>query len=92
MELFRGGVDAYIKLEWSLVEKELFFLFLYELRSSWVFFFPNSLMEVNILGLVTISLIAPLLRMKSGSIEPVVKYAENTAGTGSKPEKDGHLP
>lgn len=28
---------------------------------------------------------------QSGSIQPIVKYAEKTTGTGSKPEKDGHL-
>lgn len=81
-------------LNWSGVWLRRSFSFFFYMSSDQVvfFFFSPSLMEVNISGVVTISLIAPLLRMKSGSIEPVVKYAENTAGTGSKPEKDGHLP
>lgn len=80
-------------LNWSgvLLRRSFSFFFYMSSDQVVVFFFP-SLTEVNILGVVTISLIARLLRMKSGSIEPVVKYAENTAGTGSKPEKDGHLP
>lgn len=81
-------------LNWSGVWLRRNFSFFFYMSSDQVvvFFFSPSLTEVNILGVVTISLIARLLRMKSGSIEPVVKYAENTAGTGSKPEKDGHLP
>lgn len=27
---------------------------------------------------------------QSGSIQPIVKYAEKTTGTGSEPEKDGY--